>query len=1073
MLKEYFHSEAGFYFRRKRFYVILLLFGGLGYFMSVKAGFSFPGVYLNSPYVLTYAIGLISLINIFTITILAAQILLREKDAHFDAILYTTPLNKKNFLLSRFGLILFITVLSYFLFVLGFMTGHIMQGKNNIKFTNFHFLNYLYPFLVMVVPNAILCTALVSTAGWLSKNKMFIYLSGLFIYILYMMVSLFSNSSLIANASPVSANTMSLMAKLDPFGMAAFFEQTKTWPASLRNTQPVQLQGNFLLNRIAILLVSAVLLFISQRRYRFTTGKYEKNSNRQTDNPRSGKSMMTFTPILPRNTGFAYHWRTLWSFVKSDTRSIVKSKPFVLVIIVWAFFLGMEIYSDIDAGIRLPQRYATTGLMAKNIMGSFSFFILAVLLFFGVEMLWRSQNAKIDSLEHTTPVSTSTILAAKSMALAIVPLLLICFSILYCVVLQYLFHYPHIEWNVYAGLFYVLGIPAILGAVIVISIQAITGKKYAGLVLAAIFLVVTNTFVGTMLGLQHPLFRFARSFVGNYSDMNGFGAYLNAFTIKMLYWTAFTIIIGLLAGKIRGAGNRSSLFAGIKQMNPATRIIAAACFITLIGAGRIITNKTVVNSKTAQANWQQAYEQTYRNYQYIPQPGITAVKTSIDLFPDQNRYTIKGHYTLVNNNTAPLDSFLLYCNRSVVLKNIKIENATLARSDVPFGHYSYSLLKPLQPGDTINMHFEIDYSWSPYNPHDPVNSIVENGAFMRISRYYPVFGYQPGNEIDDEADRKKRQMAAATPLKKPEEKNSGRYDYGFINFEAVISTTKKQTAIGTGELVNSWTENGRNYFHYRSPVPIPFRFAVSSAEYEVKKASQNGVSIAVYYHPDHAENVAHLIEEAGNTLVYCEKNFGRYPYKSISFAEISGFTEGFAATAYPATIFMTENVVFHADIRKDDKRDVINELAGHELSHEWWGNNQIAPEEREGSAMLTETLAMYTELMLYKQTHGTVAMQQVVAMHQSIYDNGKVYSTNEPLYKVQPGNVYLSYNKGVVVMYELYKLIGEEKINSALKNFLANYAFPKNPPTSVDLINEFLKVSNPAVHEKIRQLFIR
>src|SRR5688572_24953152 len=120
MLKELFFSEVSFYFRKKWFYAMLLLFLGLGYFMSVMASLSFPGVYVNSPYVLTYAIGLISLINIFTITIFSAQILLREKDAGFDAILYATSLNKKVFLLSRFSLILLITVLSYFLFVMGF-----------------------------------------------------------------------------------------------------------------------------------------------------------------------------------------------------------------------------------------------------------------------------------------------------------------------------------------------------------------------------------------------------------------------------------------------------------------------------------------------------------------------------------------------------------------------------------------------------------------------------------------------------------------------------------------------------------------------------------------------------------------------------------------------------------------------------------------------------------------------------------------------------------------------------------------------------------------------------------------
>ena len=478
-----------------------------------------------------------------------------------------------------------------------------------------------------------------------------------------------------------------------------------------------------------------------------------------------------------------------------------------------------------------------------------------------------------------------------------------------------------------------------------------------------------------------------------------------------------------------------------------------------------------MESATDATNWQQTYEATYRPYQHMLQPTITSVKTSIDLYPERKTYAIKGSYTLVNKNSQPIDSLLLYCDRRVTLETVQIQNAKLVMSDSASGHRLYHLITALQPGDSISMQFTMAYSWSPYNRHDAQNAIVDNGAFMRISRYYPVFGYQSNNEIDNEAERKKRNMATATPLKKLED--SVIAEYGFIEFEALISTTEKQIAIGTGELVKSWTTNSRNYYQYKTPTPIPFRFAVSSARYAVKKASQDGIDILVYYHPAHAENVDHLVKEVQKSLAYCEKNFGKYPFNAIRFAEISGYTEGFAATAYPATIFMNEGVVFHADLRKDDKRDVINELAGHELSHAWWGNTQIAPEQREGAAMLTETLAMYTELMLYKQTHGAAAMKAVVDIHQSIYDNGQVYSTGEPLYKVQAGNALLAYNKGVVTMYQLYELIGEEKINKALKHFLANYAFPHKPPTTLDLINEFEAVSEPAQRAQIKHLFMQ
>ena len=56
------------------------------------------------------------------------------------------------------------------------------------------------------------------------------------------------------------------------------------------------------------------------------------------------------------------------------------------------------------------------------------------------------------------------------------------------------------------------------------------------------------------------------------------------------------------------------------------------------------------------------------------------------------------------------------------------------------------------------------------------------------------------------------------------------------------------------------------------------------------------------------------------------------------------------------------------------------------------------------------------------------------------------------------GATHLAYSKGAVAMVELSKLIGEDKVNQALKNFLNNNRYPKKP-TSLDLLNEFYKVT--------------
>ena len=257
--------------------------------------------------------------------------------------------------------------------------------------------------------------------------------------------------------------------------------------------------------------------------------------------------------------------------------------------------------------------------------------------------------------------------------------------------------------------------------------------------------------------------------------------------------------------------------------------------------------------------------------------------------------------------------------------------------------------------------------------------------------------------------------------------------------------------------MKQWTKNNRSYFQYQVQ-QIPFRFAVSSAKYQIKTENYKDVKISVLYDEKHFENVNHLLKNAKLTLDYCIQNFGKYPFKSIQFAEVSSFTKGFAATAYPSTIFMTEDLLFHANINADRQQDVINELAGHELSHLWWGNSQIDPQETEGSKMLTETLAMYTEMMLYKQMHGREKMMERVKVHQQIYNDEKGFSENTPLYKVKGDETHISYSKGAVAMVKLSDLIGENKVNEALRNFLKNNKYPKKP-TSLDLLKEFYLVA--------------
>jgi len=94
-----------------------------------------------------------------------------------------------------------------------------------------------------------------------------------------------------------------------------------------------------------------------------------------------------------------------------------------------------------------------------------------------------------------------------------------------------------------------------------------------------------------------------------------------------------------------------------------------------------------------------------------------------------------------------------------------------------------------------------------------------------------------------------------------------------------------------------------------------------------------------------------------------------------------------------------------------------------------------------------------------------------VLQHLDAYASIRSFSPETPLYKTTYETPHLPYDKGTVVMYQLYKLIGEKAINQALHNLLNNFAYPNTPPDTEDLLAALYKASPSDVHPKIDELF--
>lgn len=1052
--------EWKFYVRKFSFYVMLLSFLGFGILVGTSAGIAFPNITYNSPYAINFILGLFSLASLFPIVIAASQSLLREKDKHFEQILYATQITIRNYFVSRFSVVFGVPVFTFVLFLLGYMFGHFIEIKNSQNWGVFHLIFYLNSFLLIVLPNIFLCTVIVCCTAWLSKSKILIYLSGLGIYVLYMVSAIFTNSPLLAGASPVSDRAMNLSAKLDPFGMAAFFDQTRYWTTSQKNTMILELSGNLLFNRITIILLALVFLYVTYSRFQFKTSNKQKKKLEVKDESIIGKYFYTKTATKPN--GKKYFISTIFSFLKIDLGSSIKSIPFVLLIAITLFIVGMEMYGAISGGIRLPQYFVTTALMINTILATIPFLLLLAMLFYGSELVWKSNSVNFSAIENSTPFSNSALFISKFGALLVISLTLIFSCVVLGIIFQIVYQYPIIDWFAYLSLFYFIGLPASLCGLVIIAFQYLIKNKYLALSLSTIFLVLSNSTLGKVFGFKHPLSRFANFLPDAFSDINGYGYLPQAFSITMFYSLSFAILLSVLAVLLL---NKTVLKTKWKSF-----IVLIIPFASMLITATYIFKESDIVSEATQINWQQRYEEKYKPFKNKPQPTITDVKTNIDLFPENNSYKVEGTYILINKTSSEISEVLINTSKEITWNSISSGEMTLTKKDEEFGQYLFKTNKKMLPHDSISISFNFEYKISPLKGHQSFNAIAKNGSFIRISNYFPSIGYSFEIEIEDKEERMKRKMGLQDALTKVDAPLLNPYNYEFIDFRAVISTSANQTAISVGDLEKHYSKKNRNYFHYKAN-NIPFRFGVSSAQYAIQKSSYNDIAIEIFHEPKHNQNITHLINSIKKTMQYCETNFGKYPYKTIRFAEISSFTKGFAATAYPATIYINEKQ-FHLDLSQGEGHDIINELAGHELSHQWWGNAQLNPDYREGSGVLTETLAQYTQLILYKNEYGKAKMLEMVKLYRDMYDTEKAFSGEEPLYNSNPNNTNVIYNKGLVKMHELYVLIGEDKINLALKKLLKKHTFPLQPATTMDLIEELKDVTNKENLKKLDEIFL-
>jgi ABC-type Na+ efflux pump permease subunit len=154
----------------------------------------------------------------FAIMFFAISGMLRDKQYRMEAIIYSTPIKKSHFFLSRFLGVFAFSLLVFSMTLVGFALGTFMPNLDPERLGSFYVTHYLWTWLLIVLPNVFICTALVFSVSAFTKNNIATYISAITIYALYWICSIFFNSPLLANATPVSPENLIIAALTERFG---------------------------------------------------------------------------------------------------------------------------------------------------------------------------------------------------------------------------------------------------------------------------------------------------------------------------------------------------------------------------------------------------------------------------------------------------------------------------------------------------------------------------------------------------------------------------------------------------------------------------------------------------------------------------------------------------------------------------------------------------------------------------------------------------------------------------------------------------------------------------------------
>ncbi len=1064
--------EWRYYQRQPSFYVTALLFFLLAFFATASDNVQIGGggvgeVWANGPFVVTRTVSVMLIFAMFLVVNFVSSTALRNHTHLMEELVCTKPVPPLPYQLGRFIGAYAVVAVVFAMVPLGTLLGSLMPWVDQERFGPTVLSYYLDAYLIFALPTLFVLSALFYTIANKFKSMQAMYLIAVVVFVLY----------LISGSFAQTPDFRTLAALLDPFGLRSFADVSRYWTIAEKNTLQVSFSGVLLQNRLLWVAVGVLLLAAFGGLFRPLA---------LTAKARAGKAKAALAvPVfdMQQLQTKATAPSALAQFavrLRFELKQVLFSAPFFILLLICVFNLLAPLFA--------PQRFYGTSdwpltqTMIELIVDSGGLLLVLILTYYCAEVVWRERTQGIGDIIDATPVSNIVLWLSKILAVGSAMLLMYAVFALTTVIYQLLKGFDDLDAVQYlVRLGYFNFLPFMLTVVLAFLIQVLSPNKYVGMGVFVLYFILTQ--VLDAWGFNHRMWHFAASPAAPFSDLNRFGWTLTSHSWYMLYWTGFTAILFVLGFGMFQRGPAQSLavrFAQLRYQIGATgQLVILSGSLIFVGSGSwIYYNTRMLNqydSAEQQKDLQADYEKAYKAGADDPILVASKVEAFVDIYPAERRLDARIEQQLRNKFDKPVTKMLVNWPKYTRTLEIIAPGASLGPRDNRLGTAWLEFSTPVQPGASIAMTVKLSRTNPGFQDDDIDVAVVENGTFINNMDLLPQFGYSAGFELVDRHERSKRGLPPVQRANKLED--SSRYNesgFGraedFIDFSATVSTAADQTALAPGYLKKHWQQDGRSYFRYEMNAPMFNFYSFLSARLAVKKQDYQGVSLEVYYHPQHHWNIDRMMLSMQDSLAYFNTAFSPYQHQQMRIIEFPGYRD--FAQSFANTVPYSEGIGFINDLRNQDSIDMPYYVTAHEMAHQWWGH-QVGTANVQGSAVIPETLAQYSALRVMETKYGQAKLRKFLKYELDRYLRGRTEEQVEeqPLLRAE-GQGYIHYRKGSIVMMAIKDRIGAARVDTNLKAFLQEFQYKQTPyPTTLDLMRHLTAGVSPEDKTFIEQQF--